>query len=56
MDLLKEIKAMYGFTYVFITHDLLSVTYLCDRVLFLYKGVVEEILPVAYASPHRLFI
>ena len=50
MDLLKEIKAMYGFTYVFITHDLPSVTYLCDRVLFLYKGVVEEILPVAQIS------
>ena len=50
MDLLKEIKAMYGFTYIFITHDLPSVTYLCDRVLFLYKGVVEEILPVANIS------
>ena len=27
-----------------------SVTYLCDRVLFLYKGVVEELLPVVQIS------
>ena len=30
--------------------NLPSVTYLCNRVLFLYKGVVEEILPVAQIS------
>ena len=46
MDLLKMIKSLYNFTYIFLTHDLPSVTYLCDRVLFLYKGKVEEILPV----------
>lgn len=26
MDLLKDIKKQYNFTYIFITHDLLSVT------------------------------
>lgn len=46
MDLLKDIKKQYNFTYIFITHDLPSVTYLCDRVLFLYKGRVEEVIPV----------
>ena len=38
MDLLMELKDQLGLTYVFITHDLTSVTYLCDQVLFLYKG------------------
>ncbi len=43
MDLLKELKVRYGLTYIFITHDLTAITYLCDRVLFLYQGqVVEE--------------
>ncbi|KAB1439689.1 ABC transporter ATP-binding protein [Candidatus Galacturonibacter soehngenii] len=43
MDLLLKIKKQFNLTYVFITHDLTSVTYFCDRVLFLYQGrVVEE--------------
>lgn len=46
MDLLRDLKTRLGLTYIFITHDLTSVTYLCDRVLFLYKGRVTEDLPV----------
>jgi nickel transport system ATP-binding protein len=43
MDLLLKIRQQYQLTYVFITHDLTSITYFCDRVLFLYQGrVVEE--------------
>jgi len=43
MDLLKEIQKEKGLTYIFITHDLTSVTYLCSHVLFLYKGRAVEI-------------
>ena len=46
MDLLRELKEKLGLTYIFITHDLTSVTYLCDEVLFLYKGRVTEHIPV----------
>ena len=46
MDLLRELKDRLGLTYIFITHDLTSITYLCDDVLFLYQGRVTEILPV----------
>lgn len=46
MDLLMELKNKLGLTYVFITHDLTSVTYLCDQVLFLYKGKITEHIPV----------
>lgn len=46
MDLLLELKDKFSLTYVFITHDLTSVTYLCDSVLFLYKGRVTEHIPV----------
>lgn len=46
MDLLKEIQKKRKLTYVFITHDLTSVTYLCDQVLFLYQGRVAEVRKV----------
>ncbi|WP_124067306.1 dipeptide/oligopeptide/nickel ABC transporter ATP-binding protein [Clostridium sp. E02] len=42
MDLLKRLQKERELTYVFITHDLTSVTYLCSHVLFLYKGSVVE--------------
>ena len=50
MDLLRELKDRLGLTYVFITHDLTSITYLCDDVLFLYQGHVTEYLPVSRIS------
>ena len=46
MDLLRELKEKLNLTYVFITHDLTSVTYLCDQVMFLYHGRVTERIPV----------
>lgn len=46
MDLLRELKKKLGLTYIFITHDLTSVTYLCDDVMFLYKGHVTDHRPV----------
>ena len=47
MDLLHELKEKLGLTYIFITHDLTSVTYLCDEVLFLYHGRITEHIPVS---------
>lgn len=46
MDLLLELKALLNLTYVFITHDLTAITYMCDHVLFLYQGRVTEHIPV----------
>lgn len=50
MDLLRELKDRLGLTYIFITHDLTSITYLCNDVLFLYQGRVTENLPVERIS------
>lgn len=47
MDLLRDLKEKLGLTYVFITHDLTSVTYLCDEVMFLYKGRITEHIHVS---------
>lgn len=46
MDLLKAIQRQRQLTYIFITHDLTSVTYICNKVLFLYQGRVAEIRDV----------
>lgn len=44
MDYLIKLRNIYGFSYIFITHDLSTITYLCDRVLFFNSGnIVEEI-------------
>ena len=47
MDLLHDLKEKLGLTYIFITHDLTSVSYLCDDVLFLYHGRITEHIPVS---------
>lgn len=44
MDLLVELQKEYHFSYLFITHDLTAVTYMCNRVLFFYQGnIVEQV-------------
>ena len=53
MDLLRELKEKLGLTYIFITHDLTSITYLCDDVLFLYQGHVTEYMAVGRISETR---
>jgi ABC-type glutathione transport system ATPase component len=43
LDLLEELRARLGLTYVFISHDLAVVERISDRVLVLHQGrVVEE--------------
>ncbi|MBU3843002.1 MAG: dipeptide/oligopeptide/nickel ABC transporter ATP-binding protein [Candidatus Fusobacterium pullicola] len=42
MDLLKNLQNKYKLSYIFITHDLPSVTYICDKVLFFHDGEIVE--------------
>lgn len=53
LNLLVDLKAEFGLTYVFISHDLNVVQYISDRVLVMYLGEVAEIGPVdaIYANP-----
>lgn len=44
LQLLGEIKDQLDITYIFIVHDFLLAYYLCDRVVILNKGKIEEIL------------
>ncbi len=42
MDLLKDMRAERGLSYLFITHDLTAITYFCDRVRFMHNGNFVE--------------
>ena len=43
INLLEELRAKFGLTYLFIGHDLSVVRYLCDRLAVMYLGRVMEI-------------
>jgi oligopeptide/dipeptide ABC transporter ATP-binding protein len=50
--LLAELKRRMGMTYLFISHDLSTVRYLCDRVAVMYLGVLVEEAPAVELFEH----
>ncbi|WP_297333318.1 ABC transporter ATP-binding protein [Flavobacterium sp.] len=42
LNLLNELKENFGFTYIFISHDLAVVKYMSDQVVVMNKGRIEE--------------
>jgi peptide/nickel transport system ATP-binding protein len=47
LGLLDELRRDLGLTYVYITHDLASARFFCDRVAIMYLGKIVEIGPVS---------
>jgi peptide/nickel transport system ATP-binding protein len=45
LNLLNDLKSEFGLTYLFISHDLNVVYYMCDRIMVMNRGRVEEIGP-----------
>lgn len=52
LNLLLDLKAEMGLTYVFISHDLNVVRYMSDRVMVMYLGKIAEIGPVESIYDH----
>jgi oligopeptide/dipeptide ABC transporter ATP-binding protein len=55
LQLMLDLKRDLGLTYVYITHDLASAKYFCDRIAIMYLGRVVEIGPTdeIFASPRH---
>ena len=45
LNLLRDLQQDVGFSCLFITHDLATVEYLCDRVAVMYLGQLVELAP-----------
>lgn len=43
LNLLNKLKNEFGFTYIFISHDLAVVKYMSDQLLIMNKGNIEEL-------------
>src|SRR3954453_5681156 len=55
LQLMLDLKQDLGLTYVYITHDLATAKYFCDRIAIMYLGRVVEIGPTEeiFAQPRH---
>jgi peptide/nickel transport system ATP-binding protein len=55
LQLMLDLKADLGLTYVYITHDLATAKFFCDRIAIMYLGKVVEIGPTEeiFAKPRH---
>jgi peptide/nickel transport system ATP-binding protein len=55
LQLMIDLKREFGLTYLFITHDLATAKYLCDRIAIMYLGRIVELASRddLFAHPHH---
>ncbi|TYP76413.1 ABC transporter ATP-binding protein [Paenibacillus methanolicus] len=46
LDLLRSLRQLYNMSYIFITHDIQAAAYLCDSVLIIRDGQIEEMAKI----------
>jgi peptide/nickel transport system ATP-binding protein len=53
LDLMLELKREFDLTYLFISHDLATAKYVCDRIAVMYLGEIIEMGPLTevFGSP-----
>ena len=45
LDLLLRMREKFGISFIYITHDLVTARYICDRIAIMYLGKIVEIGP-----------
>jgi peptide/nickel transport system ATP-binding protein len=57
LNLLNDLKETYGFTYIFISHDLAVVKFMADQLVVMNNGKFEEVgdADEIYANPHKAY-
>jgi peptide/nickel transport system ATP-binding protein len=45
LDLILKMRENYGISFIYITHDLVTARYICDRIAIMYLGKIVEIGP-----------
>lgn len=57
LNLLNDLKDNFGFTYIFISHDLAVVKYMSDHIAVMQKGKIEEFneADALYANPQKAY-
>lgn len=57
LNLLNELKDAFGFTYIFISHDLAVVKFMADQLLVMNQGKIEELgdADEIYANPTKAY-
>jgi len=55
LELMKQLKGEFNLTYLFITHDLATAKYLCDRIAIMYLGRIVEMgsRDELFGNPHH---
>ena len=52
LELMVKLKEEFDLTYLFITHDLATCKYICDRIAIMYLGQILEIGPLNEVFQH----
>ena len=45
LDLLQKIREKHSISFIYITHDLATARYICDRIAIMYLGKIVELAP-----------
>lgn len=54
LNMLNDLQSEFGLTYLFISHDLSTIRYMCDRVAVMYLGKIVEMAPKTELFEHPM--